>query len=109
MGEGAGWFLWGGGFALVGALILWATSSWDLRGAALESAWQMARGKRTAKTPTAIEEKLNAIRGEATAFGKARRASTTVIRHFLAQALGLVALVSILIGAILIGVGFYAS
>jgi hypothetical protein len=42
------WTTWtmigGGGFVLLGAFILWRTADWDLKGAALDSAWTLLRG-----------------------------------------------------------------
>lgn len=103
-----GWLLlWGGGLMLLGVLIWWRTARYDLKDAALESAWQVARGKRTAQNPTAIEVKLNQIKAEATLAGKTRRAAVTVIGHFLAQALGLIAMIVTLSGAGLLAIGLF--
>lgn len=105
---GSTWMLiWGAGLIAVAALILWRTSRYDLKGAALESAWDMARGNRTAENPTALERKYQEIAKEATAVGKARRAAGTVAGHFVAQALNLVALIKLLAGAGLIAAGLY--
>ncbi len=58
--------IWGAGLALLGMFIMWRVSRYDLAGAAFDSAfWQVARGKRTAETPTALEEKYNEIAREA--------------------------------------------
>lgn len=71
----------------------------DLKGAALESAWEVARGRRSAENPTAIEQKLKGITSAPTSVGKAQRAATTVLGHFVAQVLGIVGLVALLCGA----------
>lgn len=106
-----GWNEWtmivGAGLIALAVIIFWTTSKYDLKGAALESAWQTARGRRSAASPTALDEKWNAIRNEASAFGKAKRTAGTVIGHFLAQLLGIVATIMLLIGAVLIGVGYW--
>lgn len=106
-----GWNAWmmvaGGGLIALAILIFWTTSKYDLKGAALESAWQTARGRRSASTPTALDDKWNAIRNEATAMGKARRTAGTVIGHFVAQLLSVAATFMLLIGAVLVGVGYW--
>ena len=53
--------IWGGGFIVLAILIMWRTSRYDLKGAAFNSAWQVARGKRTAENPTEIEKRLGEI------------------------------------------------
>ena len=71
------WTTWtmigGGGLALLGAFILWRTSDWDLKGAALGSAWTLLRRKRTAENPTELERRLREITAEATLGRRARR------------------------------------
>ena len=39
------------------ALIRWRVSRYDLKDAAIDSAWTLARGRRTAENPTALEAK----------------------------------------------------
>ena len=60
MADGAniGMLTTGGIFILLGPLMLWRTSRYDLKGALINSVWQLARGKRSADNPTAIEAKL---------------------------------------------------
>ncbi len=106
-----GWNEWtmaaGGVLVLLAIVIFWTTSKYDLKGAALESAWQAARGRRTADNPTALDQKWNDIRNEASMTGKARRTAGTVIGHFVAQLLGVVATFMLIGGAILAGIGFW--
>ena len=99
--------IWGAGIALLAVVIMWRVSRYDLAGAAFDSAWQVARGKRSAETPTALEEKLGEIAREASVTGKARRAAGTVIGHFAAKVANLIAMIMLLVGAVLIGLGFY--
>lgn len=99
--------IWGAGLGLLAILIMWRVSRYDLAGAAFDSAWQVARGKRTAETPTALEEKYREIAGEASVTGKARRAAGTVIGHFAAKVFNLIAIVMLLAGAGLIAAGIY--
>lgn len=93
--------------SLLAVVIFWRTSKYDLKGAAFDSAWQAARGRRTADNPTALNEKWNAIRNEATVTGKARRTAGTVIGHFVAQMLGVLATFMLIGGVILLAVGYW--
>lgn len=99
--------IWGAGLALVAIFIMWRISRYDLAGAAFDSAWHLARGKRTAESPTALEEKYNEIAREASVTGKARRAAGTVIGHFAAKVLNLIAILMLLAGAVLVALGYY--
>lgn len=97
----------GAGLALLALLIMWRVSRYDLAGAAFDSAWQVARGRRTAETPTALEEKYREIAREASVTGKARRAAGTVIGHFAAKVASAFATLLLLAGALLIALGYF--
>jgi len=90
---------------LLGVLIRWRTARYDLEGAAIDSAWTLARGRRTAVNPTALEAKLRDIQAQATWKGKAGKAAGTVAGHFFAQASAVVAIVMIVGGVLLALVG----
>jgi len=107
LGSNEWMMIWGAGIALLAVLIMWRISRYDLAGAAFDSAWQVARGKRSAENPTALEEKYNEIAREASVTGKARRAAGTVIGHFAAKVANLIAMLMLLAGAVLIGLGYY--
>lgn len=99
--------IWGGGLILLAVLIMWRMSRYDLKDAAFDAAWQVARGRRTAENPTEIEKRLGEITGEATVTGKAKRAAGTVIGHVAAQVLGVLAWLMILIGTALAAAGYF--
>ncbi|MCC7253193.1 hypothetical protein [Hyphomicrobium sp.] len=99
--------IWGAGLALLAVLIMWRVSRYDLAGAAFDSAWHVARGKRTTETPTALEEKYHEIAREASVTGKARRAAGTVIGHFAAKVANVIAMIMLLAGAALIALGYF--
>jgi hypothetical protein len=99
--------IWGAGLIVLAILIMWRASRYDLKGAAFDSAWQLARGKRTAENPTEIEKRLGEIASEASVTGKAKRAAGTVIGHFAAQVLGVVAWLMLLAGAALAAAGYF--
>jgi hypothetical protein len=99
--------IWGAALALIAVLVMWRVSRYDLAGAAFDSAWQVARGRRTAETPTALEEKYNEIAREASVTGKAKRAAGTVVGHFAAKVANLIAILLLLAGSALIAAGWY--
>jgi hypothetical protein len=98
----------GGAVVLILGFLLWRRMShYDLKGAAIDSVWQLARGRRTAENPTPIEAKLHDIGSATTVTGKATRAAGTVIGHFVAQVLSLVALVMMLAGVLLVAAAIW--
>lgn len=98
----------GGGVLLILGFLLWQRMSrYDLKGAAIDSAWHVALGRRTAESPTPIEEKFHDIASAQTVTGKATRAAGTVIGHFVAQVVSLIALVMMLIGVLLLALGIW--
>jgi hypothetical protein len=107
LGLNAWLMLTGAALVLLGVLIRWRTARHDLKDAAFDSAWTLARGKRTAENPTALEEKFNEIRNQPTWTGRATRAGRTVAGHFIAQVLGVAALIMMLAGLVLIGAGYF--
>lgn len=107
LGSNEWMMIWGAGIALLAFVIMWRVSRYDLAGAAFDSAWQVARGKRSAENPTALEEKLRDINAEASATGKAKRAAGTVIGHFAAKVANFIAIIMLLIGAGLVAAGYF--
>jgi hypothetical protein len=103
-----GWLmLSGAALILIGILIRWKTARYDLKDAAIDSAWTLARRKRTAENPTALEAKFNDIRSQPTWAGKATKAAGTAAGHFAAQILGVVAIVLVLAGLALAAFGYF--
>lgn len=102
------WLMLAGAVAvLIGMLIRRWAGRYDLKDAAMDSAWTLLRGKRTADNPTALEAKLRDIRSQPTWTGKATKTAGTAIGHFLAQIGQTVALVLLLGGVVLVGAGFF--
>jgi hypothetical protein len=91
---------------LLGGLIRWRVSRYDLKDAAIDSAWTLARGRRTAENPTALEAKYREIESQPTWSGRAKTAAGTVAGHFIAQVLGVVSLVMIIAGLVAILAGW---
>ena len=92
---------------LIGFVIRWKVSAYDLKDAALDSAWTLARGKRTAENPTALEAKYRDIQNQPTWTGKATKTAGTVAGHFIAQVLGVAALIMMLVGLALGVAGYF--
>jgi len=69
--------LTGAAMVLVGILVRRWASRYDLKDAALDSAWTLLRGRRTAENPTAIEAKLRDIGSESTWTGRVTKAAGT--------------------------------
>lgn len=108
LGTGEWMMIWGAVVMLLALFVLWRVSRYDLVGAAWDSAWHVARGRRSTESPTALEEKYRNIAGQASVTGKARRAAGTVIGHFVAKVLSIVATIALVVGLILVGFGWYA-
>ena len=90
-----------------GAVIRWRTARYDLKDAAIDSAWTLARGKRTAENPTELENKFNEIRNQPTWTGRATKAAGTAAGHFISQVLAVVAVLLAVAGLALIAVGTF--
>jgi hypothetical protein len=91
---------------LVGILTRRWSARYDLKDAALDSAWTLLRGRRTAENPTAIEVKLRDITAQGTWTDRATKAAGTGVAHLLAQVGQVIALGLILIGLALTAAGF---
>ena len=103
-----GWLMLSGvALIALGAFIRWRTARYDLKDAAIDSAWTLARGKRTTENPTALETKFNDIRNQPTWTGRATRAAGTAAGHVASQVLAVVALVLVIAGLALIAFGTF--
>jgi hypothetical protein len=85
---------------------LWRTRRYDIKGAAIDSAWPLATRRRTKDNPTAVEDIARQIGSSPRLVGKARRKAYAVRGHFLAQPLSVSALFMLVVGAVLLAVGW---
>jgi hypothetical protein len=107
MSTTSSWLMLSGAvLVLIGFAIRWKVSAYDLKDAAIDSAWTLARGKRTAENPTALEAKYRDIQSQPTWTGRASKTAGTVAGHLIAQVLGVAALIMMLAGLAL-GVAGY--
>ena len=105
-GPGRWLMLGGAGVVLIGILIRRWAARYDLKDAALDSAWTALRGERSAENPTAIEAKLRDIQSQPTWTGKATKAAGAGIAHMLAQVGQVAAIILVLLGLGLVAAGF---
>ncbi len=98
-----------GALVLLIGLWLWRWSSRnaiDIKGAAVGAAWQAAR-KGELAVPDDIKNKFNDIAAEQSNVGRAKKAGGTVVRHFIAQVLGIAGLIGMLGGLALMAAGVF--
>ncbi len=100
-------FVAGAVLFVLGWLLYRRTSRYDLKGAAIDSAMDVARGRRSAGNPTEIERRLQDIASRKTSAGKVTAAASTVVGHFAAQFFGVAAILMMLAGAALIALGVF--
>lgn len=100
-------FLSGAALLVLGWVIRGRTARYDLKGAAINAAMDVARGRRSAGNPTEIERKLQDIASRQSSAGKVTAAASTVVGHFAAQFFGIAAIIMMLVGAALIALGFF--
>lgn len=105
-GPGRWLMLVGAGVVLIGILIRRWAARYDLKDAALDSAWTRLRGKRTAENPTVIEARLRDVQSQPTWTGKATMAAGAGLAHALAQVGQVAAIVLVLLGLGVVGAGF---
>lgn len=106
-GSATAFLIAGAAFIVIGFLIRRYVSRYDFAGMAVDSAWHLARGRRTSENPTEIEERLSEITSAPTTVGKARRLGGNVVGYFLAPLLGLVSLIFIFGGLALLGAAYF--
>jgi hypothetical protein len=80
----------------------------DLKAAALDAAWQGARGGKLA-IPADLQSKYDAIAAEKGNVRRAAKAGGTVVRHLLARIAGLAGLISMVGGLGLAAAGIWWS
>jgi hypothetical protein len=91
----------------IGYIFRSIASRYDFKEILLCSLIQLVRGKRSAATPTDIEQRFGEITSAQTHFGKARQVGTNVAGHFIAPILGLTGLLFILGGLVLYWLAYY--
>jgi hypothetical protein len=93
----------GGLLIIIGLLLYRWASRYDLKGLALDAAWQMAKNRDRLDVETELGKRLKELRSEESNAARARRIAGHATRHVMAQALNVAALVAWAAGAVLIG------
>lgn len=99
------WLMFAGAVAVLAGILIrrWAARR-DLKDAAIDSAWAVLRGRRTADNPTAIEAKLQEIHAQPTWTGKASKTAGTALGH-LAAKVGQMVAMALLVGGLALVAG----
>ena len=93
-------------FAIGVLLWRWAGRH-DIKGLAVDAAWQAAKSRgKTAMTPE-IHEKLDALKSAGSTFGKGKQVAEMAARHFVAQAVSIVSYVAMAAGVGLAAAGLW--
>ncbi len=102
-------YLLGGGvlLAIIGWLLWRWSSRHDLKGLAVDAAWQVARNRGRLATETELGNRLKAVQADASGVGKAKKVAGVAARHVAAQIAGLAGLAAMLGGAVLIGLAVF--
>ncbi len=88
-----------GGVLLIAAFLLWRIASrWDLKGMAVDAAWRGARQRRL-DADSDLGKHLRELSADPSRTSQAKRVAGHAVRHVLAQAMTIAALVLALAGA----------
>lgn len=102
------YLLGSGALLLLLGIWLWRWSSrHDLKGMAVDAAWQVAKARGDLKVETELGNRIKDVTADASHTGKAKKAAGYAVRHALAQVASLVSLAAIIGGAALIAAAFY--
>ena len=92
---------------LVG-LWLWLWSSrHDLKGLAVDAAWQVAKARGNLSTETEVGNRIKDLAADGSNVGRAKKAAGYAARHVLAQIASLTGVIGILLGAALVAAAFF--
>jgi hypothetical protein len=101
--------LLGSGAALIviGFLLLRWASRYDLKGLALDAAWQVAKNRGRLDVETDLGNRLKELQAEESHVERARMVAGHATRHFVAQVANIAALIAFALGALLIGLAWW--
>ncbi len=91
---------------VVGGLLLRWAGRHDLKGMAVDAAWQVARN-RSFNVTTDLGARIGELRADASHAGRAKRAAGMAVRHVAAQAASIAGVAAMLIGVALIAVALF--
>lgn len=102
------WLLGGGGLLLVIGLSLWRWASrHDLKGLAVDAAWQVAKNKGNLAVETELGNRLKDLQDDGSNVSRAKKAVGYGVRHVMAQVASIAGMIGMLAGAAMIAAAFY--
>src|SRR5262245_60162823 len=102
-------YLLGGGGVLIilGVLLFRWASRYDLKGLALDAAWQVAKSRGRLDVETDLGNRLEERQAEESKVERAKMVAGHAARHVAAQAINVAALISFALGALLIAIAVW--
>lgn len=98
----------GGALLLLLGWMLWRWSSrHDLKGMAVDAAWQVAKNRGNLATETELGQRLRDVQADASSVGKAKKVAGYAARHFAAQVAGLAGLIGMAGGGALLALAIF--
>lgn len=104
------WLLAGGMLLVLAGVLLWRWASrHDLKGLAVDAAWQVAknRGNLASAADSELGQRLKDIAGDGSNVSRAAKVAGHAARHAAAQVANITGLVAMAIGAALVGLAFW--
>lgn len=97
-----------GGFLIICGLLLlrWA-SRYDLKGLAIDTAWEVAKNRGRVDVETELGNRLKDLRAESSNVGRAKMVAGHAARHVAAQAASVAGLVALAAGVLLIALAVW--
>jgi len=102
-------YLLGGGglLIIIGVLLFRWASRYDLKGLALDAAWQVAKNRGRIDTETDLGNRIKDLQAQSSNVERAKMLAGHAARHVVAQAMNVAALICFAAGAALIAVAVW--
>lgn len=97
----------GGILMVCGLLLLRWASRYDLKGLAIDTAWEVAKNRGRVDVETELGNRLKDLRAESSNVGRAKMVAGHAARHVAAQAASIAGLVALAAGGLLIGLAVW--
>lgn len=97
----------GGILMVCGLLLLRWASRYDLKGLAIDTAWEVAKNRGRVDVETELGNRLKDLRAESSNVGRAKMVAGHAARHVVAQVAGIAGLVALAAGVLLIGLAVW--
>lgn len=97
----------GGILMVCGLLLLRWASRYDLKGLAIDTAWEVAKNRGRVDVETELGNRLKDLRAESSNVGRAKMVAGHAARHVAAQAASVAGLVALAAGVLLIALAVW--